>query len=42
MKIKKFLGGVMLLLSAVVVNAGVASMALVGTEEMPQSMKNKR
>ncbi|WP_207636854.1 cyclic lactone autoinducer peptide [[Clostridium] dakarense] len=42
MKIKKFLGGAMLLLSAVVVNAGVASMLLVGTEEMPQSMKNNR
>ena len=39
---KKFLGGLMLALAAVVVNTGAASMAYVGTEEMPKSMKNYR
>lgn len=42
MKLKKMMGGLICLLSVVMMDASAASMLLVGTEEMPQSMKNKR
>ena len=42
MKLKKGLGCLLLLLTTVLTNAGNASLALVGVEEMPESMKNAR
>lgn len=42
MKLKKIIGGLMCLLSVVMIDSRAASMLLVGTEEMPQSMKDKR
>ena len=39
---RKIMGGLMCLLSVVVMNTGAASLLLVGTEKMPESMKNKR
>lgn len=42
MKLKKIIGGLMCLLSVVVVDFAAPSMLLVGTEDMPESMKNKR
>lgn len=40
MKLKKYLGSFILMLS--VVNAGNASIAAIGIEEMPESIKKSR
>ena len=42
MKIKKYLGSFVLLLAAILVNAGPASLAGIGMEEMPESIKKLR
>ena len=42
MKLKKRLGCFIILLTAVLTNAGSASVAFVGVEEMPDSIKNMR
>jgi hypothetical protein len=42
MKIKKYLGSLMLLLAAVLVNVGPASLSGIGAEEMPESIKKLR
>ncbi len=42
MKFKKGLGCLILLLATVLTNAGNASLAFVGVEELPDSMKNTR
>lgn len=42
MKFKKGLGCFILLLTTVLTNAGNASVAFVGVEEMPDSIKNMR
>lgn len=42
MKCKKVLGYFILLLTTVLTNAGNTSVAFVGVEEMPDSIKNKR
>lgn len=42
MNLKKYVGICMLFLVTVVTNAGTASALLVGTEEMPESMKKAR
>ncbi len=42
MKLKKALGGLMLALTAVVINSGAASLLFVGNEDMPKSLKEKR
>lgn len=42
MKLKKGLGCLILLLATALTNVGNASLAFVGTEDMPESMKNTR
>lgn len=42
MKIKKLLGNFILFLSVATINLGPASALGVGTEEMPESIKNLR
>lgn len=42
MNFKKNIGAILLMLSAVILNMGNASLAMVGTEEMPDSVKNLR
>ncbi|MEN8077475.1 hypothetical protein ABFP60_10975 [Clostridioides difficile] len=42
MKIKNIIGKFLLLLTAVFINTGNNSMAFVGTEEMPKSMREMR
>lgn len=42
MKFKKVLGCFILLLTTVLINAGNESVAFVGVEEMPDSIKNIR
>lgn len=42
MKIKKWLGSLMLLLSAVFINVGPTSAMSIGAEEMPDSIKKLR
>lgn len=42
MNLKKNIGKIMAALAVVVIGAGAASMVGVGTEEMPNSLKNKR
>lgn len=42
MKLKKYLGSFILMLSVFVVNAGNASIAAIGIEEMPESIKKSR
>lgn len=42
MKIKKYIGAFILMMTAVVVNSNSASAFLVGAEEMPDSMKKLR
>ncbi|MEG1312011.1 MAG: hypothetical protein RSD47_08405 [Romboutsia sp.] len=42
MNIKKILGSLLLCLSAVIINSGSASMFYVGTEDMPESIKQNR
>ncbi|GAA0815998.1 hypothetical protein [Clostridium tertium] len=42
MKMKKCLGSLMLLLSAVLINVGPTSVMSVGVEEMPDSIKKLR
>lgn len=42
MKFKKVLGCFILLLTTVLINSGNVSVAFVGIEEMPNSMKNIR
>ena len=39
MKIKKCIGSFILMLSAIMINAGNASIDTIGVEEMPKSMK---
>lgn len=42
MKFKKNIGAILLMLSAVIINMGNASLAMVGTEDMPDSIKKLR
>lgn len=42
MKLKKKIGGALLLLATVIINSGATSILSIGVENMPQSMKNKR
>lgn len=42
MKIKNYLGSFVLLLAAILVNAGPTSLAGIGVEEMPESIKKLR
>lgn len=42
MKLKKYLGPFLLMLSVVVANAGNASIAAIGVEEIPESIKKYR
>ena len=42
MKIKKYLGSFVLLLATILVNAGPTSLAAIGLEEMPESIKKLR
>lgn len=42
MKVKKIIGCCVVAITAMLVNVGNASMATVGVEEMPESMKNSR
>lgn len=42
MDFKKKLGGLMAVMAVLFINAGTASWAAVGTEDMPKSLKNKR
>lgn len=42
MKMKKYLGCFILMLTSVMINSGTASVLTVGVEEMPESMKGLR
>ena len=42
MEIKKNIGKLLLILTTVVITSGSASAALIGTEEMPESIKKLR
>lgn len=42
MNFKKNIGAILLIISAIMINVGSASASYVGTEEMPESMKNLR
>ncbi len=42
MKIKKYLGSFTLLLAAMLINIGPSSLAGIGAEEMPESIKKLR
>ena len=42
MKIKKCIGSFILMLSAIMINEGNASIATIGVEEMPESIKKLR
>ena len=42
MKIKKNIGKSLLILTTLMITAGTASAALIGTEEMPESIKKLR
>lgn len=42
MNYKKILGSFMAMLSIIVIGAGSASMAAIGVEDMPKSLKGKR
>lgn len=42
MKLKKYLGSFVLMLSVIIANTGNASLAAIGVEEMPESMKKSR
>lgn len=42
MKMKKYIGAFILMLTAVMINTGAASLLTVGAEEMPESMKGLR
>lgn len=42
MDFKRMIGNLMALLTVLVIGTGSASLAGIGTEEMPNSLKNKR
>lgn len=42
MNFKKNIGAILLMVSAIIINVCPASFTYVGTEEMPESMKNLR
>ena len=42
MKLKKYLGSFVLMLSVFLANVGNASIAAIGVEEMPESIKKSR
>ena len=42
MKIKKNIGAALLMVSSRIINVGAASLAIIGTEKMPESIKNLR
>lgn len=42
MKLKKYICGFLLMLTAVFVNAGTASAFMIGNEDMPESIKKIR
>ncbi|EKY23312.1 hypothetical protein [Clostridium celatum] len=42
MKLKKYLGCFILMLTSVMINSGTASLLTIGVEEIPDSMKGLR